>query len=116
MREMLISQQFEISYHEALSLAKEISKRLYRPVTEQSKLQPFEVLAAAHLKSAGRKLAHRLVNRKPMVHKFRLSLTAQEIICIRQIITSYPEELYNFLGQIDCKALNYDQVVNLSAN
>ena len=112
MRDLLISQQFEMSYHEALSLAKEISRWLYRPVTVENKLQPFEVLGAVYLKSAGRKLAQRLVGRKPKVQKFRLSFSAQEIIALRQIIITYPEELSDFLVQLDRKALNYDQVVH----
>ena len=117
MREPLIPQQFELSYHEAYCLCREISRWLYRPIGSGSmRLQPFEVLASLHLKAAGKRLARRLESRKPKATRFKFTLSAYELIAIHQVINTYPVSLYNFLSEVDRKILNYDTLVEFNCS
>jgi len=110
MRHLLISQQIELNYYEAYDLCAELYGRLSRPVDQKNKLQPLEVLAAAYLLSAAKKISRRMY-RKPGPYK--ITFTAQEIIAIHQLINTYPPELYSVLSKFEQKALNFDRVMNL---
>ncbi|WP_276496701.1 hypothetical protein [Pontibacter litorisediminis] len=110
MSPLLISQQIELTYHEAYGLCAEIYSWLSRPIDQNNKLQPSEVLAAAYLQSAAKKITRRMYKK---AGPYKITFTAQEIIAVDQIINYYPVELYSVLSKFERKALNYDQLIAL---
>ncbi|WP_187261287.1 hypothetical protein [Pontibacter beigongshangensis] len=112
MSHLLESQQIEISAPEAKDLARAIWLVVSRPVDARNKLELFEAIAFPCLRQAGLKLARRAMRAKSG-KKIKLTLTAQELLSIHQLINEFPVELYNILSTIDRKVRNYDQKVEI---
>ncbi|TPE43951.1 hypothetical protein [Pontibacter mangrovi] len=111
---ILSSQQLEISHSEGMELCRQIVKYLSKEITSpEDRLTPFEVLAATQLQKVYAKLIRR-ISKQTKISKFKITLTAPELIAIHEIINDYPVELYNILSQVDRKVLNYEQVVDFN--
>lgn len=109
---LLVSQQFEISFTAAYELCLKIGSWLRQPVGQGKQLTTFDVLAATHLQQVAKKMARRSFVKKPTQNTFKITLTAQEIIVLQALFTEYPFTLYQFMMDIDKAALRYDQYVN----
>ncbi|WP_162054543.1 hypothetical protein [Pontibacter pamirensis] len=111
MRQILINQEIVLHRFEIMALLSELLKFLHKPVDQENKLQPLEVLAFPYLESLAKRLARRMVG-SPQKGIYKVKLSAHEIIAVQALIRLYPPELYNTFSLINCKALNYDQVIN----
>lgn len=113
MMQLLINQEIMLHRHEIMALLSELLKSLHKPIDQENKLQPQEVLAFPYLESLAKRLLKRVVG-SPQKRIYKVTLSAQEIIAVQALIRLYPPELYNTFSLINCKALNYDQVINFN--